>query len=77
MHDMSSLLVDAYAFYTYSSQTETESSIYSLYATTAALSFTGKCLNVRCGQQALSLYDALWSGDSSLQANASDFVEQA
>jgi hypothetical protein len=77
LQDVSSLLVDAYSVYVYIFRSiDTDNQLYSIFATTAALSFTGRVLNIRCGDEAVSLIDAFTSDDISLNPNKRPSIDE-
>jgi hypothetical protein len=45
---------------------DTQDTAYAIYASSYAVSLIGKCTYIRCGENEVSLQDALLGGDPSL-----------
>jgi len=66
LQDISSILVNAYSIYVYIYRyIITQDAAYAIYASSYILSLVGKFVNIRCGENEVSLEDALLAGDPS------------
>jgi len=77
LQDISSILVNAYSIYVYIYRNiDTNDAAYAIYASSYAVSLIGKCTYIRCGENEVSLQDALLGGDPSLSAGAKTIEQQ-
>ena len=71
LNDISSIIVNAYSIYVYIYRNiETGEAQYAVYASSYAISLIGRCTYIRCGENEVSLEDALLGGDPSLSPGA-------
>jgi len=76
LQDISSILVSAYSIYVYIYRNvQTSEPAYAVYATSYAIQMAGKFTYIRCGENEVSLEDALLARDPSLQPDALSFEE--
>jgi len=55
---------------------DTQDTAYAIYASSYAVSLIGKCTYIRCGENEVSLQDALLGGDPSLAQGAKSMEQQ-
>lgn len=76
LQDISSILVSAYSIYVYIYRNiMTAEPAYAVYATSYGIQLIGKCTYIRCGENEVTLQDALLGGDPSLLPGALTFEE--
>ena len=77
LQDVSEMVVDAYSIYVYIYRSAvTSEASYSVYAASYGISLVGKLSFVRCGENEVTLEEALLAGDPSLQPDAPTLEEQ-